>query len=212
MTRLMFACDVEPTFDTRQLIRDLRGEGVEWFKFERHQLHPGMPRTIGLVREIGGHVMLDLKLYATGDTARARVLEARGAGAEMVTVHSDCLPHLCGEFRDQLGDLRVIGVRGLTDGTGHDGRSGFCSAALADGIVCSAEWAARIRKNTDKALVCPGGRWNGQEPDGHLHVSSPGAAVAAGVDYYVVGRPIYEAPDPVRAARRIVRELAGERG
>jgi len=36
---------------------------------------------------------------------------------------------------------------------------------------------------------------------------TPREAVAAGVDYIVVGRPIVEAKDPVAAARAIVAEM-----
>ena len=39
---------------------------------------------------------------------------------------------------------------------------------------------------------------------------TPADAIAAGVDYIVVGRPIVEAKDPVVAAREIVAEM--ERG
>jgi orotidine-5'-phosphate decarboxylase len=37
---------------------------------------------------------------------------------------------------------------------------------------------------------------------------TPAAAIAAGADYLVVGRPILEAPDPRRAAEAIVVEIA----
>lgn len=209
-THLMFACDVDPDHDARQLICGLYNAGIEWFKFERHLIHPEMRQTINLVRRLGGKVMLDLKLYGTRDTARARLLEARDAGANMVTVHEDCLPHITW---DQLGHLKVIGVHRLTDGTGGDH---WCRTAMADGIVCSAEWAGYIRRNewvgyirrnTKKILVTPGGRSAGQDPNNHVDVSGAAAAREAGVDFYVVGRPVYEAPDPVAAARRIMREL-----
>jgi orotidine-5'-phosphate decarboxylase len=36
---------------------------------------------------------------------------------------------------------------------------------------------------------------------------TPGDAVRAGVDYIVVGRPILESKDPVKAARAIVAEM-----
>jgi orotidine-5'-phosphate decarboxylase len=39
---------------------------------------------------------------------------------------------------------------------------------------------------------------------------TPAAAIKAGVDYIVVGRPILEAKDPVGAAQEIVAEM--ERG
>jgi orotidine-5'-phosphate decarboxylase len=47
--------------------------------------------------------------------------------------------------------------------------------------------------------------------DDQVRSATPGAAVAAGADYLVVGRPITAAPDPVAAARRIVEEIAAAR-
>ena len=41
-----------------------------------------------------------------------------------------------------------------------------------------------------------------------MRVASAAAAVAAGADYLVIGRPIREAPDPRAAARAIAEEIA----
>jgi orotidine-5'-phosphate decarboxylase len=38
---------------------------------------------------------------------------------------------------------------------------------------------------------------------------TPAAAIAAGADYLVVGRPVVSAPDPKAAATAIVAEIAG---
>jgi orotidine-5'-phosphate decarboxylase len=38
---------------------------------------------------------------------------------------------------------------------------------------------------------------------------TPAAAIAAGADYLVVGRPVVAAPDPKAAAQAIVAEIAG---
>jgi orotidine-5'-phosphate decarboxylase len=38
---------------------------------------------------------------------------------------------------------------------------------------------------------------------------TPAEAVAASVDYIVVGRPVLEAKDPVAAAREIIAEMEG---
>jgi orotidine-5'-phosphate decarboxylase len=39
-------------------------------------------------------------------------------------------------------------------------------------------------------------------------VAAPAAAIAAGADYLVVGRPVIAAPDPKAAAEAIVAEIA----
>jgi orotidine-5'-phosphate decarboxylase len=40
-----------------------------------------------------------------------------------------------------------------------------------------------------------------------VRVATPAAALRAGADYLVIGRPITAAPDPVTAARAILDEL-----
>jgi orotidine-5'-phosphate decarboxylase len=44
--------------------------------------------------------------------------------------------------------------------------------------------------------------------DDQSRIATPGAAIRAGADYVIVGRPINAAPDPVAAARAIVEEIA----
>ena len=57
-------------------------------------------------------------------------------------------------------------------------------------------------------LVTPGIRPVGAEPDDQTRIVTPSAALAAGADYLVVGRPIIAAPDPKAAAEAIVAEIA----
>jgi orotidine-5'-phosphate decarboxylase len=57
-------------------------------------------------------------------------------------------------------------------------------------------------------LVTPGIRPAGSEADDQKRVATPAAAISAGADHLVVGRPIISAPDPKMAAEAIIAEIA----
>ena len=83
-------------------------------------------------------------------------------------------------------------------------------AAGIDGLVCSPAEAAKIRAALGDSLllVTPGVRPAGTATGDQKRVATPAAAIADGVDYLVVGRPITQDPDPRAAAERIVGEIA----
>jgi orotidine-5'-phosphate decarboxylase len=56
-------------------------------------------------------------------------------------------------------------------------------------------------------IVCPGVRPAGGDPGDQARVVTPEAAIAAGADYLVCGRPIRDALDPVVAANAIADEI-----
>jgi orotidine-5'-phosphate decarboxylase len=57
-------------------------------------------------------------------------------------------------------------------------------------------------------LVTPGIRPMGAASGDQKRIMTPAAAIAAGADYLVVGRPILEASDPHGAATAIIAEIA----
>jgi orotidine-5'-phosphate decarboxylase len=61
-------------------------------------------------------------------------------------------------------------------------------------------------------LVTPGIRPAGGDPGDQKRVATPAAAIRAGADYLVVGRPIIAAADPKAAADAIVSEIAAAQG
>lgn len=89
-----------------------------------------------------------------------------------------------------------------------------------DGVVCSGHEAARIKQACGPEFLCltPGIRVPApdapadSQADDQRRVMTPEAAVAAGSDYLVVGRPITRAPQdkggPVASAREILRRMS----
>jgi len=79
-----------------------------------------------------------------------------------------------------------------------------------DGVVCSAQEAAVLRKalGADFQLVTPGIRPAGASVGDQKRVMTPGQAIANGSDYLVVGRPITQADDPLAVLQQIQADLA----
>jgi len=88
--------------------------------------------------------------------------------------------------------------------------------AGADGVIASPREAAAIRALPEAAgrlIVTPGVRPTGAALGDQKRVETPGAAIRAGSDHIVVGRPVWQAADPKAAAERIVAEIVeAERG
>jgi orotidine-5'-phosphate decarboxylase len=76
------------------------------------------------------------------------------------------------------------------------------------GFVSSAEEVAAMRRSFPEAtLVTPGIRPRGAVVGDQKRVATPAAAIKAGADYLVIGRPITQAADPASAAAAILEKL-----
>ncbi|MCK5553048.1 MAG: orotidine 5'-phosphate decarboxylase, partial [Deltaproteobacteria bacterium] len=78
------------------------------------------------------------------------------------------------------------------------------------GVVASPREIRLIRDHcgSNFLIVTPGVRPASVAKDDQKRTLTPGEAVRTGADYIVVGRPIREADDPVRAADEIVKEIS----
>ena len=83
--------------------------------------------------------------------------------------------------------------------------------AGADGLVASAQEAELLKnkfKNKDFTLVTPGIRPANSKKDDQRRTATPKEAVEKGADYFVIGRPISTAKEPLKVIRQIKKELA----
>lgn len=78
-----------------------------------------------------------------------------------------------------------------------------------DGIVCSPHEAAQLRQvcGDDFLIVCPGVRPQGSQTGDQKRALTPTAAIQAGANYLVIGRPITTAADPQLAFQHICADL-----
>jgi orotidine-5'-phosphate decarboxylase len=85
-----------------------------------------------------------------------------------------------------------------------------CADAGLDGVVCSPLEIGPLRTALGRefVLVTPGIRSPGDAPDDQRRTLAPAAALDAGADYLVIGRPISAAAEPMRAAQLILDEIS----
>jgi orotidine-5'-phosphate decarboxylase len=223
--RLIVALDVATADEARALVDRLAGK-AGMFKVGSQLFTAAGPQ---LVREIVGRgekVFLDLKYHDIPHTVAEAVGEAGQLGVSLLTVHA-----LGGRamMEAAVGALPAVGSRllGVTVLTSHDeaslgeiGLGGTVSEtvrrlarlaqeARADGVVASPLEAALLRSTCGPGflIVTPGIRPAGARADDQARAATPAAAVKAGANYVVVGRPIAQAPDPAAAAAAIIREM-----
>jgi orotidine-5'-phosphate decarboxylase len=228
--KLIVALDVPTAEAALQIAERLSGRvgcfkvGLELFSAEG----PSLVRE--LVRQ-GNRVFLDLKLHDIPNTVRGAAREAARLGVTMFTVHAGggrgMMTAAAEGAREGAGQAEpplVLGVTVLTSLTNADlTEIGWKESSLATatrlarlahasglgGVVASPHEAAFIRQSlgTGFAIVTPGIRPAASARHDQARSATPHAAVRAGADFLVVGRPITQAADPAAAAGAIADEI-----
>jgi orotidine-5'-phosphate decarboxylase len=222
--RLIVALDVPSVAEAEALVARL-GDAVVFYKVGYQLGFAGGLAFAQTLASAGKQVFLDMKLHDIGNTVARGVESVARMGASFLTVHA--YPQTMHAAVDAAGDsgLRILAVTVLTSyddadlaAAGYDFTVSELVAERAaqardigvDGLVCSAEEAANLRRivGPNVLLVTPGIRPSGAEAGDQKRIMTPSAAIKAGADYLVVGRPIVAAADPKAAAEAIVAEIS----
>ena len=178
------------------------------------------------VRAIAGRpIFLDLKLHDIPNTVAGATRAVLPLGPRMLTVHAAggaAMVAAAREAAESGGADRplILAVTVLTSLAADDlaaigvpdqpaaqvlRLARLAVGAGADGLVCSPLEVAMLRQELGggPTLVVPGIRPAGSAVGDQARVTTPEAALAAGADWIVVGRPITAAPDPGQAAASI---------
>jgi len=222
--RLIVALDLPGTAPAEAMIARL-GDSVTFYKIGYQLAYAG---GLSLVRQLTGNgkkVFVDLKLHDIGNTVARGVESLAALGATFLTVHAYPQTMKAAVEARAGSDLKILAVTVLTsyddgdlDAAGYrlgvadlvETRARQAQALGVDGLVCSPEEAAALRKivGHTMSLVTPGIRPAGSASGDQKRIMTPARAIAAGADYLVVGRPVMEAADPKAAAEAIQTEIA----
>jgi orotidine-5'-phosphate decarboxylase len=232
--RLFVAVDVETLAAAQALLDQLQGV-TRGCKIGSQLFTAAGPAAIEAAHKRGYRVFLDLKFHDIPNTVAGAVREATRLGVFMLDVHAsggrEMMRAAAEAAATAAADFAVarpicLGVTVLTslDRPALQADLGIASnveghvlrlATLAreaglDGCVASPQEVGLLRTSLGGRwiIMAPGIRPAGPSDD-QKRTATPAAAVAAGADYIVVGRPITAAPDPATAARRITDELIG---
>jgi len=188
---------------------------IKMFKVGIQLFTAAGPEIVEFINRKGARVFLDLKFFDIPNTVAQAVRQAVRMDVAMLTLHilgdEEMLKAAVTAAQDESKRLNVkrpllIGVTVLTS------KEALTSDVLTltkiglecglDGVVCSAQEVALLRKEIKEpfVIVTPGIRVSGAATHDQKRTATVEAAVKAGSNFLVVGRPILEAADPLATA------------
>ncbi|MEO0078933.1 MAG: orotidine-5'-phosphate decarboxylase [candidate division WOR-3 bacterium] len=232
MTKIALALNLADTGKALEWL-DRLGNSVDCYKLQMDLFGRGGPEFIRKFVAAGVEVFLDLKFHDIPSVVGSAVRAAGEMGVRLLTVHASGGTKMMAEAARaaaEFGDQRplILGVTVLTslDATELEQVTGCrqpveervrALARLAyesgcDGAVCSPHEIGAVRNACGPGfkIVTPGIRLaSGGGKDDQARTMTPAQAARAGADYIVVGRPVYDAPDPLKAVAEIRAQLGG---
>ena len=169
-------------------------------------------------------IFLDLKLYDIPNTMADAAEEIAKLGVDMFNIHASAGAVAMKTVMDRLSSYEkpplVLAVTALTsfDETNfqviyeksiNEKAEQFAKMSYEnglDGVVCSTFESRAIKNATNKSFLtlCPGIRPFGEDAGDQQRVATLELAAKEGVDYPVVGRPIYKDENPKAKVEEIL--------
>jgi len=216
-SKLILALDVDSLSKAKYFISTLYPY-IKIFKVGLQLFTACGPKVIDFVSQKGGEVFLDLKLFDIPNTVAQAVRQAVRLKVKMLTLHisggSEMLKAAVAAAKDEAAKIKVkppllIGVTVLTSQKAEPGEIlKLANAGLdcgLDGVVCSARETAFLKTSIKRKfiIVTPGIRPGGASADDQKRTATAAEALESGSDFLVIGRPILQAPDPLKALKEL---------
>lgn len=225
--KLCVAFDLANKAQCVNLAQQLKGLDL-WVKVGlRSYLRDGA-RLLEEIKKISDFkIFLDLKIYDIPNTMADTCEELGKIGVEMINIHASAGKIAMCEVMSRLQTLQnrplVLGVSVLTSFDEAEFRSVYRQnlneAVLnlskmsfesgLDGVVCSVFESLAIKNATSENFLTltPGIRPFNENANDQKRVANLAAAKANKSDFIVIGRPIYQSPNPREVAERVLGEI-----
>jgi len=220
---LIVALDV-PDQDAALRLVERLGPAVAFYKIGLQLFTRSGPGVVEAVKGTGAKVFLDLKFHDIPNTVRHSVESACALGVDLLTIHLSGGGAMIRAAAQGAQGATVLGVTVLTSSNRETLREVGVEARVEDqvlrlarlaaengvtGIVASPQEVSLLRQvfGSGLTIVTPGVRPEWAEANDQQRTMAPKAAMKAGADYLVIGRPITGQANPREAAERILAEL-----
>lgn len=232
--RIIAALDVRSMEEVKKLVEGL-GNTISFYKVGMELFYAVGPQVIKYLKDNGKKVFLDLKLHDIPNTVAEGLVSLMKLGVDIFNVHASggltMMTKAANRVKEEAAQLgimapKLIAITVLTS-INEDDWAGLgmntpidkqvlrlaklTQQAGLDGVVASPREAKAIRElcGSDFMIITPGVRPLGAKKDDQSRIATPKQALLNGASRLVIGRPIYQAAEPLKAAQHIIAEIKG---
>jgi orotidine-5'-phosphate decarboxylase len=231
--RVIVPLDV-PTLDAAMTLID-ELDAVQFWKVGLELFVSSGPAILEHLKQGQKKIFLDLKFHDIPNTVAGACRAAGRYGVDLLTVHATNgqsglkaaqAAATDGAAQAGVAPPQIIAVTVLTSLSPRElafdlkvplelpdyalQMALLAQASGLSGAVCSPQEVQQLRQvcGEDFLLVCPGVRPPGSAMQDQQRTLTPAAAIQAGANYLVIGRPITAAPHPAEAFAAICQDIA----
>ena len=226
---VIIACDFAGEKEALEFL-DLFRDKKPYVKIGMELFYSAGPNIVKEIKKRGHKIFLDLKLHDIPNTVKKSMAVLSGLEVDMCNLHAAGTKAMMqaaleGLTRPDGTRPLLIAVTQLTSTDEERMRKELlidkpidevvmhyaknAADAGLDGVVCSPLEAGKVKSVCGEKFmtVTPGVRFANGDVGDQKRVTTPADAKKIGSDYIVVGRPITQADDPVKAYERCVKEF-----
>ncbi len=228
---VIIACDFSSKQEVMSFLDKFQGR-KPFVKIGMELFYAEGPSIVKEIKESGHKIFLDLKLCDIPNTVKKAMAVLSNLDVDMCNLHASGTKAMMeaaieGLTRPDGTRPLLIAVTQLTSTSEERMKNDLlinepldkvvmhyakCATECGlDGVVCTQFEAGKVKEvcGKDFMTVTPGVRFADGDVGDQVRITTPEKAKEIGSDYIVVGRPVTQAEDPVKAYERCVKEFVG---